>query len=141
MSINIGGAIIPLISAFAAHWWLAGGDAGTGDDQHGIRHLVNAAPGKERPAKRDWLPVGAWHNDPLELRQERQSPPMGLWQMLRTTMLKNPMIWLLGVLCAGLPDPHRAQRLGQHLADGEPRRQSAVCSPKSSLKLRYKGRI
>lgn len=22
---------------------------------------------------------------------------MGLWQMLRTTMLKNPMIWLLGV--------------------------------------------
>jgi OPA family sugar phosphate sensor protein UhpC-like MFS transporter len=40
--------------------------------------------------------VGEWRNDPLELRQEQQSPPMGLWQMLRTTMLQNPMIWLLG---------------------------------------------
>ncbi|MHA0851811.1 MFS transporter [Serratia nematodiphila] len=41
--------------------------------------------------------VGRWRHDPLELRQEQQSPPMGLWRMLRTTMLKNPMIWLLGV--------------------------------------------
>jgi OPA family sugar phosphate sensor protein UhpC-like MFS transporter len=75
---------------------LAGGDAGTGDNQHGIRHLVNAAT--ERHAPEEGLPtVGNGGNDPLELRQEQQSPPMGLWQMLRTTMLKNPMIWLLGV--------------------------------------------
>lgn len=40
--------------------------------------------------------VGEWRSDPLELRQQQQSPPMGLWQMLRTTMLQNPMIWLLG---------------------------------------------
>ena len=29
------------------------------------------------------------------------------------------------LICAGLSDPHRPQRLGQHLADGKPRRQSA----------------
>ncbi|MDU2499140.1 MAG: MFS transporter [Klebsiella grimontii] len=52
---------------------------------------------KGTPQEEGFPSVGIWRNDPLELRQERQSPPMGLWQMLRTTMLKNPMIWLLGV--------------------------------------------
>ncbi|SQA85099.1 regulatory protein [Citrobacter freundii] len=97
MSINIGGAVIPLISAFAAHWWgwqaamLAPG-------------IISMALGiwltlqlKGTPREEGLPTVGEWRHDPLELRQEQQSPPMGLWQMLRTTMLKNPMIWLLGV--------------------------------------------
>lgn len=75
---------------------LAGRDADTGDNQHGIRDLVNATT--QRHALEEGLPtVGQWRHDPLELRQEQQSPPMGLWQMLRTTMLQNPLIWLLGV--------------------------------------------
>ncbi len=97
MSINIGGAIIPLISAFAAHWWgwqaamLAPGMISMASGIWLTLHL------KGTPREEGLPSVGAWRNDPLELRQERQSPPMGLWQMLRTTMLKNPMIWLLGV--------------------------------------------
>jgi len=39
--------------------------------------------------------VGEWRHDPLELRQQERSPAMSLWAMLRTTMLQNPMIWLL----------------------------------------------
>ncbi len=95
-SINIGGAIVPLICAFAAHFWgwraamLAPG-------------LISIVLGiwlttqlRGTPQEEDLPTVGEWRNDPLELRQELQSPPMGLWQMLRTTMLQNPMIWLLG---------------------------------------------
>ena len=97
MSINIGGAIIPLISAFAAHWWgwqaamLAPGTISMASGIWLTLHL------KGTPREEGLPSVGRWRNDPLELRQEQQSPPMGLWQMLRTTMLKNPMIWLLGV--------------------------------------------
>ena len=52
---------------------------------------------KGTPQEEGLPTVGHWRHDPLELRQEQQSPPMGLWQMLRTTMLQNPLIWLLGV--------------------------------------------
>ncbi len=97
MSINIGGAIIPLISAFAAHWWgwqSAMLTPGIISMALGIWLTLQL---KGTPQEEDCRPVGAWRQDPLELRQEQQSPPMGLWQMLRTTMLQNSMIWLLGV--------------------------------------------
>jgi OPA family sugar phosphate sensor protein UhpC-like MFS transporter len=68
---------------------LAGGDADTGDYQHGIGIWLTLQL-KGTPQEEGLPSVGAWRNDPLELRQEQQSPPMGLWQMLRTTMLKNP---------------------------------------------------
>lgn len=97
MSINLGGAIVPLISAFAAQRW--GWQAamlipGAVSMVLGIwltRQLTGTPQEEGLPS------VGQWRHDPLELRQEQQSPPMGLWRMLRTTMLKNPMIWLLGV--------------------------------------------
>lgn len=96
MSINIGGAIIPLISAFAAHWWgwqAAMLTPGIISMALGIWLTLQL---KSTPGKRDYrrLVTGVtirW------VRQEQQSPPMGLWQMLRTTMLQNPLIWLLGV--------------------------------------------
>jgi OPA family sugar phosphate sensor protein UhpC-like MFS transporter len=31
------------------------------------------------------------------MRQEQLSPPMPQWQMFRSTVLQNPMVWLLGV--------------------------------------------
>ncbi len=97
MSINLGGAIVPLISAFAAQRW--GWQAamlipGAVSMVLGL-WLTQQLTGT--PQEEGLPSVGQWRHDPLELRQEQQSPPMGLWQMLRTTMLKNPMIWLLGV--------------------------------------------
>lgn len=97
MSINLGGAIVPLISAFAAQRW--GWQAamlipGAVSMVLGIwltRQLTGTPQEEGLPS------VGQWRHDPLELRQEQQSPPMGLWRMLRATMLNNPMIWLLGV--------------------------------------------
>ena len=97
MSINIGGAIIPLISAFAAHWWgwqAAMLTPGIISMALGIWLTLQL---KGTPQEEGLPTVGHWRHDPLELRQEQQSPPMGLWQMLRTTMLQNPLIWLLGV--------------------------------------------
>ncbi|WP_058910054.1 MFS transporter family glucose-6-phosphate receptor UhpC [Entomohabitans teleogrylli] len=96
-SINIGGAIIPLICAFAA--WIWGWQAAMLTPG-----IISMAIGgwlctklRGTPQEEGLPSVGEWRHDPLELRQERQSPPMPLWQMLRTTMLQNPMIWLLGV--------------------------------------------
>ena len=97
MSTNIGGGIIPLISAFAALWWgwqAAMLTPGIISMALGIGLTLQL---KGTPQEEGLPSVGAWRQDPLELRQEQQSPPMGLWQMLRTTMLKNSMIWLLGV--------------------------------------------
>ncbi|STJ16222.1 putative regulatory protein [Escherichia coli] len=97
MSINIGGAIIPLISAFAAYWWgwqAAMLTPGIISMALGIWLTLQL---KSTPQEEGLPTVGHWRHDPLELRQEQQSPPMGLWQMLRTTMLQNPLIWLLGV--------------------------------------------
>ncbi|MBW7983082.1 MFS transporter family glucose-6-phosphate receptor UhpC [Enterobacillus tribolii] len=96
MSINIGGAVIPLICALAAQWWgwqaamLAPGI---------ISSLIGLWLCKQlrgTPQEEGLPSVGEWRRDPLELRQERLSPPMPLWQMLRATMWRNPMIWLLG---------------------------------------------
>ncbi|ELY5431172.1 MFS transporter, partial [Escherichia coli] len=92
-----GGAIIPLISAFAAHWWgwqAAMLTPGIISMALGIWLTLQL---KGTPLEEGLPTVGQWRHDPLELRQEQQSPPMGLWQMLRTTMLQNPLIWLLGV--------------------------------------------
>lgn len=96
-SINIGGAIIPLICAFAAHLW--GWQAAMLTPG-----IISMALGiwlttqlRGTPQEEGLPTVGEWRHDPLELRQTAASPPMGLWQMLRTTMLHNPLIWLLGV--------------------------------------------
>ncbi|EKS7779066.1 MFS transporter family glucose-6-phosphate receptor UhpC [Edwardsiella piscicida] len=97
MSINLGGALMPLICAYAALRWgwqaamLTPGIIGMILGIWLIMQLTGT------PRELGLPSVGVWRNDPLELRQERQSPPMGLWQMLRTTVLKNPMIWLLGI--------------------------------------------
>ncbi|MTH46201.1 MFS transporter family glucose-6-phosphate receptor UhpC [Intestinirhabdus alba] len=97
MSINIGGAIIPLISAFATLRWgwqaamLFPGVIGMATGTWLMLQL------KGTPREEGLPSVGDWRKDPLELRQEQLSPPMGLWRMLRVTMLKNPTIWLLGV--------------------------------------------
>ena len=96
MSINIGGAIIPLMSAVAAYRW--GWQAAML-----LPGLISMLLGlwlirqlKGTPQEEGLPSVGRWRNDPLELRQEQQSPAMSLWLMLRTTMLQNSMIWLLG---------------------------------------------
>jgi len=95
-SINIGGAIVPLICAFAAHFWgwraamLAPGIVSI------VLGIWLTAQLRGTPQEEGLPTVGEWRNDPLELRQQQHSPPMGLWQMLRTTVLQNPMIWLLG---------------------------------------------
>lgn len=94
-SINIGGAIIPLISALAAHWWgwqAAMLTPGIISMALGV-WLYRQLPGT--PNEEGLPGVGEWRHDPLELRQQERSPPMSLWAMLRTTMLQNPMIWLL----------------------------------------------
>ncbi|STF52700.1 putative regulatory protein [Escherichia coli] len=127
MSINIGGAIIPLISAFAAHWW--GWQAAMltpGDNQHGIRDLVNATTQKPRPQEEGLPTVGHWRHDPLELRQEQQSPPMGaVANVAHHHAAKSADLATGCLLCTCLCDPDCAKRLGQYLADGKPRRQPA----------------
>lgn len=95
-SINIGGAIIPLICAFAAHRWGWQAAMLTPGIISIVLGLWLTTQLRGTPQEEGLPTVGEWRNDPLELRQEQQSPPMGLWQMLRTTMLQNPMIWLLG---------------------------------------------
>lgn len=72
MSINIGGAIIPLISAFAAHWW--GWQAAML-----MPRIISMALGmglalqlKGTPREEGLPSVGNWRNDPLELRQSNR---------------------------------------------------------------------
>jgi len=95
-SINIGGAIIPLICAFAAHRWGWQAAMLTPGIISIVLGLWLTTQLRGTPQEEGLPTVGEWRNDPLELRQQQHSPPMGLWQMLRTTMLQNPMIWLLG---------------------------------------------
>jgi OPA family sugar phosphate sensor protein UhpC-like MFS transporter len=95
-SINIGGAIIPLICAAAAHLWGWQAAMLTPGIISIVLGLWLTTQLRGTPQEEGLPTVGEWRNDPLELRQQQHSPPMGLWQMLRTTMLQNPMIWLLG---------------------------------------------
>lgn len=95
-SINIGGAIIPLICAVAAHRWGWQAAMLTPGIISIVLGLWLTTQLRGTPQEEGLPTVGEWRSDPLELRQQQQSPPMGLWQMLRTTMLQNPMIWLLG---------------------------------------------
>lgn len=95
-SINLGGAAVPLISALMALWfgWQAAlfvpGALGIAIGIWLCRRLIGTPEEKGLPA------VGVWRHDPLEMRQVQLSPPMTLWQMFRSTVLQNPMIWLLG---------------------------------------------
>ncbi|STQ13872.1 major facilitator transporter [Enterobacter cloacae] len=95
-SINIGGAIIPLICAVAAHRWGWQAAMLTPGIISIVLGLWLTIQLRGTPQEEGLPTVGEWRSDPLELRQQQQSPTMGLWQMLRTTMLQNPMIWLLG---------------------------------------------
>ena len=95
-SINIGGAIIPLICALAAHAWGWQAAMLTPGIISALLGLWLCGRLRGTPQEEGLPTVGEWRHDPLELRQEQQSPPMTLWQMLRSTVLQNPMIWLLG---------------------------------------------
>lgn len=96
-SINLGGAAVPLISALMAMWFgwqaalLVPGIIGILTGLWLCRRLTGT------PQELGLPPVGVWRHDVLEMRQTQLSPTMPLWQMFRTTVLQNPMIWLLGV--------------------------------------------
>ncbi|MCT4703933.1 MFS transporter family glucose-6-phosphate receptor UhpC [Enterobacteriaceae bacterium H20N1] len=95
-SINLGGAAVPMISALMALWFgwqaalLVPGVIGILTGIWLCRRLTGT------PEEAGLPPVGVWRHDPLEMRQAQLSPPMPLWQMFRSTVLQNPMIWLLG---------------------------------------------
>ena len=96
-SINLGGAAVPMISALMALWFgwqaalLTPGVIGIVTGIWLCRRLTGT------PEEAGLPPVGVWRHDPLEMRQAQLSPAMPLWQMFRSTVLQNPMIWLLGV--------------------------------------------
>lgn len=96
-SINLGGAVVPLISALMALWFgwqaalLVPGVIGIVLGIWLCRRLTGTPEEAGLPS------VGVWRHDPLEMRQMQLSPAMPLWQMFRTTVLQNPMIWLLSV--------------------------------------------
>ncbi|WMY72325.1 MFS transporter family glucose-6-phosphate receptor UhpC [Buttiauxella selenatireducens] len=95
-SINLGGAAVPLISALMALWygWQASlfvsGGIGILTGIWLCRSLTGTPQEMGLPS------VGVWRHDPLEMRQQQLSPPMPQWQMFRSTVLQNPMVWLLG---------------------------------------------
>ena len=96
-SINIGGAAVPLLSGLLAATWgwqaalLVPGAVGIVLGLWLCRQLCGTPQQEGLPT------VGVWRRDPLELRQEQQSPPMSMTQILRQTILQNRTIWLLGV--------------------------------------------
>ncbi|WP_192459399.1 MFS transporter family glucose-6-phosphate receptor UhpC [Musicola keenii] len=96
-SINLGGAAVPLLSgglATALGWQYALLIPGIVAILLGLwlcRRLCGTPQEEGLPS------VGQWRRDPLELRQEQQSPPMSLRSLLRVTLWQNYSIWLLGV--------------------------------------------
>ncbi len=97
ISINIGGIALPMISAWLAtqyQWQMALIVPGVIGSLIGI-WLCFRLTGT--PEEQGLPTVGQWRNDILELRQERASLPMSMWQILSKTILFNRTIWLLGV--------------------------------------------
>lgn len=96
-SINIGGAAVPLLSGAlaASQGWQAAllipGAIAIVLGGILCRQLCGT------PREEGLPTVGQWRRDPLELRQEQQSPPMSLGQMLNRTILRNGIIWILAL--------------------------------------------
>lgn len=97
-SINIGGALLPLVSTLlVSHWsWRAAlmmpGITGM------LIGLWLCKSLRGTPQQEGLPDVGEWRQDALEIRQRQTSPPMALWPMLRDTVLANRTIWLLGLV-------------------------------------------
>ncbi|VEJ54793.1 MFS transporter family glucose-6-phosphate receptor UhpC [Pragia fontium] len=97
MSINLGGAAVPLLSGWLAvsYGWQAAmfvpGVIGI------ILGLWLCWQLQDSPQQLGLPSVGQWFNDPLELRQEQASPPAPILQIFRQAILFNPTIWLLGI--------------------------------------------
>lgn len=95
-SINIGGAAVPLLAGYLAAEWgwqaalLVPGIIGILIGLWLCRQLC------DKPQQQGLPSVGQWRRDALEIRQEQQSPPMPMRQILRETILGNRTIWLLG---------------------------------------------
>ena len=96
-SINIGGAAVPLLSGVlaASQGWQAAllipGAIAIVLGGLLCRQLCGT------PREEGLPTVGQWRRDPLELRQEQQSPPMSLGHMLNRTILRNGIIWILAL--------------------------------------------
>jgi len=95
-SINLGGAMVPLLSGWLAMRWgwqaalLLPGVMGI------VIGLWLCWRLCDTPAAQGLPTVGEWRNDPLEQWQERHSPPMRMRDILRREILANRTIWLLG---------------------------------------------
>lgn len=97
MSISIGGAAVPLLSGYLASrygWQAALLVPGVIGILLGIWLCWQLC---DKPQQQGLPSVGQWRRDPLELRQEQQSPPLPILQILRDAILCNRTIWLLGV--------------------------------------------
>jgi len=96
-SINLGGAAVPLISALMAIWF--GWQAALL-----VPGLIGVVMGlwlcwrlQGTPEEQGLPSVGVWRHDVFEIAQLQHSPPMPFWTMFCQTILKNPMVWLLGM--------------------------------------------
>lgn len=95
-SINLGGALVPLLSGWLAMRWgwqaalLLPGVMGI------VIGLWLCWRLCDTPAAQGLPTVGEWRNDPLERWQEQHSPPMRMRDILRQAVLANRTIWLLG---------------------------------------------
>ncbi|MBK4716924.1 MULTISPECIES: MFS transporter family glucose-6-phosphate receptor UhpC [Tenebrionibacter/Tenebrionicola group] len=98
MSINIGGALLPLLCVLLASLWgwraalMAPGIIAIASGMWLCTRLCGTPQQEGLPC------IGEWRQDALELRQQRQSPPQPLWPMLRDSVLANRAIWLLGLM-------------------------------------------
>lgn len=96
-SINLGGALVPLLSGWLAMRWgwqaalLLPGIMGI---LIGIWLCWRLC---DTPAAQGLPTVGEWRRDPLELWQQEHSPAMAMRDILRQQILANRTIWLLGV--------------------------------------------
>lgn len=96
-SINLGGALVPLLSGWLAvsqGWQAALLLPGAVGIAIGIWLCWQL---RDKPATLGLPPVGEWRRDPLELWQLQHSPPSTLRQILRRDILANRTIWLLSV--------------------------------------------
>ncbi len=97
-SINIGAALLPLLSTLLVSLWswraalMMPGIIGMIIGLWLCRNLCGT------PQQEGLPDVGEWRQDALERRQRQMSPPMALWPMLRDTVLANPTLWLLGLV-------------------------------------------
>ncbi|OWF74917.1 regulatory protein UhpC [Yersinia frederiksenii] len=96
-SISIGGAAVPLLSAFLASYYgwqaalLVPGAIGIGLGLWLCWQLC------DKPQQQGLPTIGQWRRDPQDQWQEQQSPPMPMGRIFRDAILRNRTIWMLGV--------------------------------------------